>query len=117
MTRSLSDFLGEWDLWLTPTMAQHTPKIGSNLALSYGEQSIREWWFNTFGMIPYTPLCNFTGHPAISVPVAKFSSGLPLGAHFMGSNRSEPMLLQLAAQLEEALPWFDDHPPVHVGRY
>ena len=116
-TQQLDAFFEDWDLWLTPSIGQHTPRIGSNLALSYGEQSINEWWFNTFATIPYTPLCNFTGHPAISVPVAEFESGLPLGAHFMGPKQSEKALLQVAAQLERALPWFDHHPPVHVTKY
>ena len=99
---------------MTPTVAQHTPELGSNLALSYGHQSIDSWWFNVFGFIPYTPLANFTGHPAISLPLARFASGMPLGAHFMGPTESERPMLQLAAQLEEAMPWFDQHPPVHV---
>ena len=97
-------------------MGTHTPPVGSKIALSYGHQSIDEWWFNTWAFIPYTPLCNFTGHPAISLPIAKFADGMPLGAHFMGANHSETMMLSLAGQLEQALPWFDDHPPVHVSR-
>ena len=114
ITAQLHEFFNEWDLYLTPTVGTHTPEVGSNIALSYGHQTLEEWWHNTWAFIPYTPLGNFSGHPAISVPVAKFADGLPLGAHFMGAYDSESTLLQVAAQLEQALPWFDDHPPLHV---
>ncbi len=113
-TAGIDAFLSEWDCWLTPAVGTHTPYVGSNLALSYGHQSLDEWWFNTFRFIPYTPLTNFSGHPSISLPVARFNDGMPLGAHFIGPNMGDGLLLQLGAQLEQAQPWFDDHPPVHV---
>lgn len=116
-TQILHDFFSRYDLYLTPTVGTHTPELGSRIALSYGMQSIEEWWHHTWSFIPYTPLGNFSGHPAISLPVAKFADGMPLGAHFMGAYNSEVTLLQIAAQLERELPWFDDHPPFHVTAF
>jgi amidase len=74
---------------------------------------MHDWWYNTWKIFPFTPLENFTGLPGISVPVAKFRSGMPLCMHFLGGPRTEGRLLQVGAQLERALPWFDDHPPIH----
>jgi amidase len=113
-THAVDDLLANWDFWLTPTVAQHTPRVGSNIALSYGHQAIDEWWFNAFGFIPYTPLTNFSGHPSISLPLANFASGMPLGAHFIGAKMSEANMLSLSAQLEKALPWAEKRPEIHV---
>jgi amidase len=37
---------------------------------------------------------------------------LPIGTHFMARAGDEALLLQLAAQLEQAAPWFAPHPPL-----
>ncbi len=63
---------------------------------------------------PYTPLFNFTGHPAMSVPLEWSSTGLPIGMHFGGRYGDEVTLFRLAAQLEEARPWSHLVPPVHA---
>ena len=58
------------------------------------------------GWVPYTQLANLTGRPAISVPLHWTQTGLPLGVQLVGRLGSDGLLLQLAAQLEEAQPWF-----------
>ncbi len=54
---------------------------------------------------PFTPLANMTGQPAISVPLAMSTDGLPIGVQIIGRFGSDALVLQIAAQLERAQPW------------
>jgi amidase len=64
----------------------------------------------TFQFVPYTPVFNVTGQPAMSVPLHWNEAGLPIGMHFVGRLGDEATLFRLAGQLERAQPWFDRAP-------
>jgi amidase len=67
---------------------------------------------DTFAFMPWTPVFNVTGQPAMSVPLFWTDGGLPIGAHFVGRFGDEATLFQLAGQLERARPWSDRKPPL-----
>ena len=67
-----------------------------------------------FSFIPYTPLANVTGQPAMNVPLYWNAAGLPIGAQLVARLGDEATLFQVAAQLEEARPWKQRKPGVHA---
>lgn len=99
-----------WDLLLTPTLGEPAPELGvlntpDDPFVGYGKAA-------TF--TPYTPACNQNGQPAISLPIAQGSDGMPVGVHLLADYGREDVLLQVAAQLEAAAPWADRQPGVHA---
>ena len=52
----------------------------------------------------------------MSVPLCWTAAGLPIGMHFIGRYGDEATLYRLAAQLEEAKPWFDRMAPLARGK-
>lgn len=67
----------------------------------------------SFSFVPFTPLANVAGLPAMTVPLDWNRDGLPIGSQFVGRLGDEAMLFRLAAQLETAHPWVAKRPPVH----
>ena len=63
----------------------------------------------------FNALFNATGHPAISVPLYATEDGLPTGVQLVAPQGREDVLLRVACQLEETLPWADRHPVVWAG--
>jgi Asp-tRNA(Asn)/Glu-tRNA(Gln) amidotransferase A subunit family amidase len=127
--RALDDYHRTHDLLLTPTLARPPLRIGELdtpllerlgarvvLALRAGAVLpkvgvVRNAVHRNLSWVPYTQLANLTGRPAMSVPLYWTPAGLPLGVQLVAPLGGEGALLRLAAQLEEARPWFDRRPP------
>lgn len=102
MTHEILRFFETWDVYLTPVMGTPPPRIGhiDPVGLTPREVSKRQ-----SVVFPFTPPFNFTGQPAMSMPLAWSSEGLPIGMQFAGRYADETTLFRVAAQLEAARPW------------
>ncbi|HET9918543.1 MAG TPA: amidase family protein [Ktedonobacteraceae bacterium] len=111
ISRGVGAFFGSYDVLVTPTIAAPPPLLGT---LNQNDPNIdpRGWLDTLFALIPFTPLFNMTGQPAISLPLGQSSEGLPIGVQLVGRYGDEATLLRLAAQLEQALPWAARRPSV-----
>ena len=52
-----------------------------------------------------TPDANFTGHPAVSVPMGLDDNGVPCGIHITGPRFADNLTLGLASHIERIKPW------------
>jgi amidase len=109
LTHEIVAFFEPYALYLTPVLGTPPPRIGhiDPVALTPREVGKRQ-----SAAFPFTPPFNFTGQPAMSLPLAWSASGLPLGMQLAGRYGDEATLLRVAAQLEAARPWRARKPPV-----
>ena len=86
------------DALALPTLPIAAPPIGANsVDVSGRKESVRNL------MLRLTQLFNLTGHPAISLPVAPTSAGLPCGLQLVGRRRHTEALLGVASACEPCL--------------
>jgi amidase len=100
LARGLVAFFAEYDLLLTPALAERPLEIGE--CTGYGEDPMADL-ARSGRFTPFTALFNVTGQPAISVPLGFGDDGLPTAAHLVAKPLGEDTLLQVAAQMETAL--------------
>jgi amidase len=114
--RKLGAYFTRYDVWLSPTTARTSEPWG-NYNLGRTDVTFAEAPEKVFrGVCQFTLPHNIMGTPAISLPLAMDASGLPIGVQLGTRPADEHVILQLAAALEEALPWADRVPPLHVSR-
>jgi amidase len=100
---------GDFDLLLTPTLAEPPPLLGDIDSLAPDPTHALERLV-PFGV--FTAPFNVTGQPAISVP-APVDGAIPIGVQFVAAPGAESVLLQVAGQIERARPWV--HATVPIG--
>jgi len=79
-SRQMAGFQRDYDAILTPTLGTLPGRHGL-MALS-GSYEDHARGHSSF--IPFTPLANWTGQPAMTVPLYWTADGLPVGVHFFG---------------------------------
>ena len=99
--------LNDYDLVLTPTLAQPPAPVGYFEEVEPAENFERQKRFT-----PFAAMYNVTGQPAVSLPLYWTADGLPIGVMLAAPMRGEATLISLSAQVEAARPWKDRHPPI-----
>ena len=107
LSRRIVGFLDDYDLLLTPTLAQPPVPIG---ALEDDDPWVQ--FANAGRFTPFTQVANITGLPAVSLPLSWSEEGLPIGVQLVGRPAGEAALIRVSAQLEQARPWRDRRPGV-----
>lgn len=100
-TKRFRQVFQRFDLVLSPTLSHVTPEIGY---LDPGGD-FDEIFDRLIRYVSFTPIQNSTGTPAISLPLAQSSTGLPIGMQFSADLGDEAELLHLAYELEAAQPF------------
>lgn len=109
--RRMAHFMQKYDVLLTPTLAEPPLPLGT---LDSTAENPMAGMRRSALFVPFTPICNGTGQPAMSVPLYWNDEGLPIGSQFIGRFGDEATLFRLAAQLETARPWAGKYPLVTI---
>ena len=104
-TRRFAAGMSGHDVLLVPTLLTPPPPYK---LLDQPRGTTRAFFDVEFATTGWTSLANVTGWSAISLPLGVTSDGLPIGVQLMAPD--ETILLQLAAQLETAMPWLHRRP-------
>ena len=104
--RHFDAFFQQVDVMLTPVVSEEPPPLGH-----LGPQVPGVQMFDRLTRyVSYTPVHNVAGTPAMSVPLGRGPSGLPIGSQFAARLGSEQLLFGLAFELERAAPWAQHRP-------
>jgi amidase len=122
LNRKVADFFtpggdpqAGYDVLLFPVLAEPPALVGR---WAMDNPDFLDYRLGPTGIMSYSPFCplaNMTGQPAISLPLATSSTGLPIGVQLAGRFGEDARLLALAAQLEAAQPWLRRLPAVVAG--
>jgi amidase len=106
--RALVTWVAQYDALLTPALAEAPVTLGTLDPLNADDPMGA--FTRSAAFTPFTPPCNISGQPAISLPLYEREDGLPLAVQLIGQPAGEGALLALAAQLEEAHGWSERRP-------
>ncbi len=106
ITREVADRWRDYDLILTPTLAQPPMPIGG----LRNDHDPEAEFAAQYAYTPWTNLANVTGRPSISLPLHRTEVAgriLPIGVMLTGRYGADSLIISVAAQLERARPWRD----------
>jgi Asp-tRNA(Asn)/Glu-tRNA(Gln) amidotransferase A subunit family amidase len=106
-------FFLDHDLLVTPTLAR-PPEPHGTLDYDDPDHTVRSWLSRIYEYGPFTAAFNISGNPAVSVPLGLSRDGLPIGIQLVAAHGREDLLIRVAAQLEQAVPWQDHQPGIFV---
>ena len=105
--RMVGRFFERHDVLLAPTLPRPPEKLG---VFDMNSDDIESYRRAIALFTAFTAPFNASGNPAMSVPLHWTAEGLPVGVQFVARYGDEAALFRLAAQLEQAKPWFHRRP-------
>ena len=106
--KELNAFMAKYDAWITPMSPIPTPKLGYFTA----NLPVQELMDRSGNYACYTPIHNALGTTAMSVPGGFSAQNMPIGVQIAAKQGGEAVLLDLAYQLEDTIPWGNQKPPI-----
>ena len=113
--REIGQFFANHDVLVSPTTAQVSQPHGL-YGLNLPNLSPEEYMVLADEPVQFCFPYNVAGTPAISLPLAMHSNGLPIGVQLGAGPADEHLLIALGAALEKQMPWADRLPPLHVSK-
>lgn len=97
------------DILVTPTTSLVARPLGE---IVNNPQSPMDPMRRSAEFLGFTQPFNVSGQPAISLPLHRTREGVPVGVQLVAAYGREDVLIRLAAQLEQALPWVHHRPNI-----
>lgn len=111
-SRHVATLTSRYDVVLLPVLPQGTRPLGFyDMSLDVDDYDAGAMGEDAVYMMPF----NVSGQPAMSLPLGMDRSGLPLGVQLVAPPAGEATLIELAAALERAQPWYDRRAPFHAA--
>jgi amidase len=101
-TYRLASWWTDFDVLMTPTMGDLPALVGTGGTPEDSDASIVA---RSVQMTAMTNFANIGGLPAISLPLGRTATGIPIGIQFVGRHGAEQTLLDLARDFEINGPW------------
>ena len=105
-SRDFATFWDDIDVLVSPTLGLLPPSVD----WAPWHQTPQEHMAKFMTLSNFAQPFNVSGQPALSLPLAWSADGLPIGVQLAGRRFGEATLLQLAGQLEGAVPWAGRRP-------
>jgi Asp-tRNA(Asn)/Glu-tRNA(Gln) amidotransferase A subunit family amidase len=106
--RRFGQFFDDYDLLLSPTLAQPPLPLG---AIDMMWDDMGRYYEALGNHIQFTPQFNATGCPAATLPLHWTADGLPVGVQLGARFGDEATLIRISSQIEAARPWWGRRPP------
>lgn len=114
-SKAFHDFLSDHDILVTPATPGAAPPLATTGPFTKNRWTIDFAEETTAAMCQYAVQANMSGQPAISLPLAWTEGGLPIGIQLQARYGDELTLLRLGRLLEQAMPWADSRPRLHLA--
>lgn len=106
LSRAFGRFFGQYDILLTPTLADPPLPLRT---INMQSNDLDAYFEILYHHTIFTSVYNCAGLPAATVPLV-WSDGLPIGVQIAGPLGADARLLTLAGQLEALRPWAGKRP-------